>query len=30
MDKTDLFWLGYVILVVIMILIYAGSGEGEE
>jgi hypothetical protein len=30
MDKTDLFWLGYVILVVIMMLIYAGSGKGEE
>ena len=30
MDKTDFFWLMYVIALVGLILLYAGSGEGEE
>lgn len=30
MDKTDFFWLMYVIILIGMILLYANSGEGEE
>lgn len=30
MDKTDFFWLVYVIILIGMILLYANSGEGEE
>lgn len=30
MDKIDFFWLMYVIVLVGLMLLYAGSGEGEE
>lgn len=30
MDKTDFFWLMYVIILIGLILLYANSGEGEE
>lgn len=30
MDRTDFMWLMYVIILVGLILLYAGSGEGEE
>lgn len=30
MDKIDMLWLGYVALVILLIIIHANSGEGEE
>jgi hypothetical protein len=30
MDKTDFFWLMYLIVLIGLILLYANSGEGEE
>lgn len=30
MDETDFLWLLYTVILIGLILLYAGSGEGEE